>query len=260
MNKLGVFRDWQGRYAESEKLFREALAIRRRALGQEHPKVLQSMANLGRAIHRQGRMAEAEHLYRATIEHERSARGKEGADVRPVNRWLAALLRTQGRLEEAEPFLRDHLRARRRVSGDEHPETVGTMNGLATLLREMGQLEEAERLGAEAVRKGQHYWMDERPQGAATLLLEHGRTLIALGRFAPAEIELREALDMSELPVVVNNPPRFRRFQRDLAEAFAELYEAWHAAEPDQGYDMEAAEWRARLEEVEAVDAREGYG
>jgi tetratricopeptide (TPR) repeat protein len=174
-----------------------------------------------------------------------------------MNLWLGDLVRRQGKLGEAEVLYRDHLRACRRILGDEHPRTLAAMKGLARLLREMDRLEEAERLGAESVRKGRHYWLNERPQGAATLLLDHARTLTALGRYAEAEAELREAKAMCELLGEVANPPRLRRFRRRIAEAFTELHEGWHAAEPGLGYDMEAAEWRARLEEAEAQESGE---
>jgi len=34
-------------------------------------------------------------------------------------------------------------------------------------------------------------------------------------------------------------------------QSLADLYEAWHAAEPNQGYDAKAAEWRAKLESTD---------
>ena len=35
------------------------------------------------------------------------------------------------------------------------------------------------------------------------------------------------------------------------------LYTAWHEAEPGQGYDTKAAEWRAKLAEPDESDADE---
>jgi hypothetical protein len=32
------------------------------------------------------------------------------------------------------------------------------------------------------------------------------------------------------------------------------LYEAWHGAEPDKGYDAKAAEWRAKSAAPEPAD------
>ena len=118
---------------------------------------------------------------------------------------------------------------------------------LAKLLQDMGRLEEAERLAAETVEKGQQTWLDERPQGTACFLLGHAQTLTALKRFEQAEDELLEALAMYEdTSVPIGNPIKFEKFTNDLAEAGADLYDAWHTAEPDAGYDAKAAEWRAK--------------
>ena len=34
--------------------------------------------------------------------------------------------------------------------------------------------------------------------------------------------------------------------QREALERIVNLYESWHAAEPDAGHDVKAAEWRVR--------------
>ena len=95
-------------------------------------------------------------------------------------------------------------------------------------------------------------WAWERPQAGASFLVGHARTLTALGRFQQAEDELLEALAMYEdTSVLIKNPHRFQKFTAQLFEAFVELYGAWHTAEPDKGYEGKAAEWRAKLQEVE---------
>ncbi len=94
--------------------------------------------------------------------------------------------------------------------------------------------------------------MNERPSGAARFLLGHARTLIALERFEQAEAELLETHPMFEdSGVPIRIPENFRKHTRKLAEAFVDLYEAWHAAEPDAGYDAKAAEWRAKLPDTD---------
>ena len=42
---------------------------------------------------------------------------------------------------------------------------------------------------------------------------------------------------------------------QDSIRALAELYEAWHTAEPGNGHDAKAAEWRAKMPTVESNDA-----
>ena len=55
--------------------------------------------------------------------------------------------------------------------------------------------------------------------------------------------------------VPIRIPEHFRKYTRQLAEAFVELYDARHAAEPDAGYDAKAAEWRAKLPQAEEAAA-----
>ena len=69
-------------------------------------------------------------------------------------------------------------------------------------------------------------------------------------RFEQAEAELVEA---QEILAAALGPAHARTLP--MMRAFAELYDAWHAAEPDQGHDAKAAEWRAKLAASEAEDA-----
>ena len=46
--------DEQGRYAEAEKTYREALAIQRKVLGQEHPDIVTTLTNLGNTLRPRG--------------------------------------------------------------------------------------------------------------------------------------------------------------------------------------------------------------
>ena len=58
----------QGRYSEAEPLFRDALEIREKQLGPEHPDVASSLNNLAGLLQVQGKYAEAEPLYlRASV-------------------------------------------------------------------------------------------------------------------------------------------------------------------------------------------------
>ena len=153
-------------------------------------------------------------------------------------------------------YLREALEGWRSTKGDEHWRTHWALHYLANLLRDRDKLDEAERLGAEAVRKGRQTWVNERPQGAARFPLGHARTLIALERFEQAEAELLETQAMFEdSGVPIRIPENFRKHTRKLAEAFVDLYEAWHAAEPEAGHDAKVADWRKKLTAAEAEGA-----
>ncbi|MHC4447415.1 MAG: serine/threonine protein kinase [Planctomycetota bacterium] len=256
MNLLGVLLHARGRYAEAEALLAEALRIGRPALGEEDPLVLTLIGNLGIVADARKKMPEAERHHREALQLRRRVLGSENPSTLSTSGRLGNCLRAQGRLEEAEPYLREALHGLRRAQGDEHWRSLFAMRDLARLLREMGNLEEAERLAAEAVQKGRQTWLDERPQGPTRFLLEHGRTLTALKHFGPAEDELLEALAMIEdTSVPITNPSWFKEVSSGLAKAFAELYEARYAAEPDAGHDAKAAEVQARIQAADAADA-----
>jgi len=65
MNNLALVLDHQGRYAEAEGMHRQALELRRKVLGAEHPSTLSSMDNLASVLRSLGRYDEAEAMLHA---------------------------------------------------------------------------------------------------------------------------------------------------------------------------------------------------
>ena len=57
----------QGRYSEAEPLYQQALELRKKLLGEEHPDVATSLNNLAGLYNNQGRNSEAEPLYQEAI-------------------------------------------------------------------------------------------------------------------------------------------------------------------------------------------------
>ncbi len=57
----------QGKYAEAEPLYQRSLAIRKKALGSEHPDVGQSLNNLAELYRAQAKYIEAEPLYKRSL-------------------------------------------------------------------------------------------------------------------------------------------------------------------------------------------------
>ena len=53
-----------------------------------------------------------------------------------------------------------------------------------------------------------------------------------------------------------NAKARYDR-KNEAIQRVVDLYEAWHAAEPGRGYDAKAAQWRAKLPEVESANEQD---
>jgi tetratricopeptide (TPR) repeat protein len=264
----------QHKYSEAEPYTRETLEKRRRVLGDEHPDTLESITGVGCQLWSLGKLSEAEPYLREAMEKRRRVLGDEHPHTLISINNMGLLLQAQAmlpeaepmrmhvrhsrgpdaqaRLAEAEPYMREALKGLRRVLGDDHPHTIGRIHNLGSLLRDQGRLSEAEELFAETVRRARRAlpgnWL------IGKYLMRHAQTLAALQRFEQAQVEMVEA---QEILAAVLGPADART--NVSITALAELYEAWHAAEPDKGNDAKAAEWREKLplEDTKSEDSQE---
>ena len=62
----GLFND-QGKLAEAEQMYQQALAGYEKALGLDHTSTLQTVNNLGLLYHDQGKLAEAEQMFQRAL-------------------------------------------------------------------------------------------------------------------------------------------------------------------------------------------------
>src|SRR5262249_12930967 len=135
-----------GLYPRSETLARQAVAIRNRVLGPEHPQTLEARDRLERAIYREGKAKEAEKLERETLAIRRRVLGNDDPNTARSMAYLAQSLQDQRQYVEAEELQRQALAIRRRALGPEHQDTLVSMGDLAISLEMTGRLEEAEKL------------------------------------------------------------------------------------------------------------------
>ncbi|WP_414756479.1 CHAT domain-containing protein, partial [Anabaena sp. CCY 9910] len=119
-----------GRYAEAEPLFHQALEMRKRLLGQEHPDVATSLNNLALLYNRQGRYAEAEPLFHQALEMRKRLLGQEHPDVATSLNNLAGLYWGQGDINHALKFFTQGLKV------EEHNLTLNLAVGFERQKRE----------------------------------------------------------------------------------------------------------------------------
>ncbi len=150
-----------------------------------------------------------------------------------------------------------------RVLGERHFRTGDAKSTMTLLLwdmyeldGDMSKLEAAREIAAKQVQYARQAHM--RPD-AEWALANYARILTALGQFEPAEAQLLEAeARLADATVPIKNEGEFRRCTRTVTEAFIELYDARHAAEPNAGHDAEAQEWRRRLDELSRDEQKRG--
>lgn len=141
-----------GEYEKAVAMHREAMAMRKKLLGDQHPKVTTALDELARSLasfaitlKRRGDLAEAEALYRELLARQE----KLGADVARRGMNFASVgwvLYHQGKFAEAEAIYRDGLEVLSRSDGKENLGVAVVVAGLAWLLVQENRFVEAEPL------------------------------------------------------------------------------------------------------------------
>ena len=144
LNNLAELYRAQGRYADAEPLYLEALEIKRTALGAAHPDTATSLNNLAQLYRAQGRYADAEPLYHEALEIFRTALGAAHPDTATSLNNLAALYHAQGRYTDAEPLYLEALEIRRTALGAAHPDTLLIQMNLGMFLDQLDRSREAD--------------------------------------------------------------------------------------------------------------------
>ncbi len=197
MNMLALLYLSQGNLAQAEPLITKVVEVRRRALGEDHPRTLASMDDLGRLYLEQGDYARAEPLFTKVLESQRKVQGNEHPDTLNTINDLACLYRAESKYAQAEPLFILTLDARKRVLGDEHPDTLNTMSDLAMLYRDQSMYAQAESLLRRVSEARRRVLGEEHPDTANALSSLAGIRFMQQ-RYAEAESLLREALQRQE--------------------------------------------------------------
>ncbi len=288
VNDMGVLLQEQGQLEQAERFFREDLEMCRRTLGEENADTLTSMSNLANVLINQNKLDEAEPIVRKALEANRRVRGDDHPHTLSAINTMGGLLLSQRKIEEAEPYFREALNKHERLFGSDHPDTLTFMSNLGLLLRAQNKLDEAEEILRRAEAGYQRGSSLDHPDALATLnnlalVLQargkpadaepyfrtvidgcrkalgndHGHTLQSINNLGSVLIDqhkFQEAEDLL-LPLATNlgsNLPSQAVLRLHVTSNIYKLFSLWHSAEPDKGYDAKAAEWKAKLAELEA--------
>jgi serine/threonine protein kinase len=234
---LGTTFSGLGRYPESEREYRTALALRRAAPGGNDADLANSEAHLAEQLTFEDKLPEAETLQRdalrlrtglfgpdnpvegssltdlaITLRHESKlgeaeAALRKGLDIDLKNNRaidaasdehnLGVLLRFEKRPEEAEAMLRRALAGHLQAFGPENADTATSMNQLASALQDEGKLPEAEQYARNSLAIIRRLEGDQHPDVAVGL--NHVAAVLRdEGKLDEAEPMFRQALDIGE--------------------------------------------------------------
>jgi len=186
----------QEKLAEAEALNREALAMRQKLLGPEHPDVADSLMRVAFVLRKQGKFAEAEARYRQELALLKKLHGKEHAEVARSLKDLAVVLADEKELVEAEALHREALASRKRLLGPDHADITDSLEQLAFVLSQQDKIAGAETVLREALAMGKR--LDpQKPADAWSLNCLAG-VMKKQGKLAETAALLREAAEQGD--------------------------------------------------------------
>lgn len=243
MNNLGQVRQAQGRNADAEKLYTDALALQEQQLAPTHVDIATSLANLAHMHQLRGEAPAAERLLRRALSIRTPGYPTNHFIVATTLQNLATAIESQGRLSEAETLLRQALRMRQASQSPTHPQLAGAMHRLAVNLYRQRKHADAERLFLDAlrIRRTSEAFLPDRARNLTDL----AQIYILQRRFKDSEQLVSEALSIYQL-VVPPGHPFIAEANRDLAYVAEGLRQPERALTLSRRATMIYVERRAR--------------
>ncbi|MEM6990135.1 MAG: serine/threonine-protein kinase [Myxococcota bacterium] len=150
LNNRGAMTLAAGRPELARKDHEEALALRRAALGPDHPDVAVSLTHLGNVSRDLGQGAEALEFYRRALSIRQRVFGDGHPMVGASLYNLGSAARTMGQLGHARAWLEEALAIRRAGLGPSHPYVASTLYQLGSVARLAGEHERSRERHEEA--------------------------------------------------------------------------------------------------------------
>lgn len=151
-DRLGTDFDRQEQLQEAERVAREALAMKKKRLGNENLEVACALYAVAGTLLEQRELPEAEELLRESLVMHRKFGGPDNGCIPAVLSALAMTLDQLGELNDAESMYRETLAVQKKLTPKD-PDLVSTLIRLAIVLQKQGRLDDAEALCREALAK-----------------------------------------------------------------------------------------------------------
>ncbi len=195
----------QGHYDKAEPLYIEALALRKKVLGKQHPSTLASMNGLAKLYQTQGQYDKAESLYIEVLAVSKKVLGVQHPDTLASMNGLAILYQALAQYKKAEPLYVEVLAISKKVLGEQHPDTLISMSNLAVLYQFQGHYDKAVSLSVKSLALLKKVLGKQHPETLASMgfLAELYRSQ---GDYHKAEPLFVESLALSKLGM--QNPYR----------------------------------------------------
>ena len=131
LNDQAMVLENRGGIQTAEILMRQALAMKRRLIADEHPSIARSLNNLAANLAAQGKYLEAESLYRDALDLRIRIHGRDSIEVARSLNNLGTVFQNTGNLEAAGQLIEQSLELRKILSGPESVQVGSALNNRA---------------------------------------------------------------------------------------------------------------------------------
>jgi CHAT domain-containing protein/Tfp pilus assembly protein PilF len=183
----------RGDYVTAQRRCEQALALRRRAYGDAHPKVAATLNGLGAVSSELGQQEVARGHHEAALAILRRALGEEHPDVAASLNGLGRVCLRLGNHPAARGYFEQALAIRRKAFGEEHPDVAASLNNLGIVSRDLGDYAAARGYHEQALAIRRQAFGEEHPDVAASLN-NLGNVSANLGDYAAARGYHEQAL------------------------------------------------------------------
>jgi CHAT domain-containing protein/tetratricopeptide (TPR) repeat protein len=219
-----VFRLWQqGRSKEALPLAEEALAIRRKVLGDRHRLTALSLLNLGAQHAALHQVRQAEDCSRRALALDKEVLGEKHPDYATSLNNLASLYKQMGEYARARPLYEQALALRKELLGEKHPLYADSLNNLAEFYKELAEYTRARSLFEQALALRKEVQGEKYPH-YATFLRNLAGLYLVMGESTRARPLYEQALALRK-ELLGEKHPEYAESLNDLAVLYSVMEE-----------------------------------
>ncbi|MCA9651114.1 MAG: serine/threonine protein kinase [Myxococcales bacterium] len=197
LDALGMAALAGSQYERAQESLEQALVLRERVLGPEHPRVAATLDHLGNVADARAAYSEAQAHYRRALAIYERVLGPEHPDLAAVLHNLGVTLRWDGELVQARETIERALAITEASVGAGHPNVAASLFTLGDIAQEEGQLGRAQEHCSRALAIWETALGEEHPRvGYAAMCL--AGLAMEQHRYDEARAQLERALDVWE--------------------------------------------------------------
>ncbi|KAL6041995.1 Histidine kinase A [Balamuthia mandrillaris] len=166
----------EGNFAEAEEFYRDELRIKEKQLGNAHPQVAFTLANLADLYANAGKPKKAERVFLRALVLLQKAYGNQHMEVSGLLERMANLYSKYDQLVQSKTCIERSLRIKKKKLSEGDPAIASSLELLAEIHYKLGDLKESEKLYSNVLAiktkvYGSEHWETAKTQNARFKLL-----------------------------------------------------------------------------------------